>query len=178
MYLSCHAKLKVFYLHSAETIWKKTLRNPVVLIFPVVDLFKWAWCVGEQCLNLTDCYAVQNRRMELEGEQGELKINKKSPVWQRRPPRLPWAPVKAWYIYRRQPCALAFYRDSGFIPAAATLTAARTAKVAWTQSCCRTPGTAGPTDRHTPAHTHTHKHTKPEAFRMGCRWSEKVTAHT
>lgn len=91
--------------------------------------------------------------------QEELKIHKPPPAWRRRPPRIPRAPAKACYTCRRQPCAWASYRDSGFIPPAATRTAARTAKVAWTQSCCRIPGTAGPTDRQTPASAHTHTHT-------------------
>lgn len=113
-----------------------------------------------EALNLTVCCAVQNRRME-QGQQAELKVSKQSPACRRRRPRLPRAPVWACCTCRRPPCVWVFYQDSGLIPAAATRTATRTAKVAWTQSCCCTPGLAGPPDKHTPDHTGKHSTASP-----------------
>lgn len=94
--------------------------------------------------------AVQNRRMDQEDkERRELKISNQFLTWQRGPPQLPWAAIKACCTCHRPLCVLAFYRDCALILAAATLTAARTVKVAWMQSCRRTLGTAEHTDRRT-----------------------------
>ena len=102
-----------------------------------------------QSLSLTVCCVVQHRRVEQEEGRREPLMSEQFLAWQPRRHQLRWAPVKACYTCHQQPCASAFYRDSVFTLAAATPTAARTAKVAWMQSCRRTHGTTGPTDRHT-----------------------------